>query len=178
MNRSHLWKFILIVLIVLWSVYEIYPPTGRDLTLEFKTRAFNHDATFTNIVSRLDELQRGKSERPFNNLVEAVGTNDITKYFPNYPEAKAETKPTLYILNQLQRRAAGKIKLGLDLQGGTSFLVEMDTNRLDNPGAARAALSQAVEVLRKRVDKLGVAEPLIQPQGNDRILIQLPGLSQ
>jgi len=38
-------------------------------------------------------------------------------------------------------------------------------------------LSQAVEVLRKRVDKLGVAEPIIQPEGDDRILVQLPGLS-
>src|ERR1019366_7989432 len=40
------------------------------------------------------------------------------------------------------------------------------------------ALSQAVEVLRKRVDAFGVAEPVIQPAGGNRILIQLPGLSQ
>ena len=41
-----------------------------------------------------------------------------------------------------------------------------------------AALSQAVEVLRKRVDHFGVAEPVIQSAGGNRILIQLPGLSQ
>ena len=40
------------------------------------------------------------------------------------------------------------------------------------------ALSQAVEVLRKRVDAFGVAEPIIQPAGGNRILIQLPGLSE
>src|SRR5262249_32284499 len=34
------------------------------------------------------------------------------------------------------------------------------------------------EVLRRRVDRLGVAEPIIQPAGADRIMIQLPGLSQ
>jgi SecD/SecF fusion protein len=39
-----------------------------------------------------------------------------------------------------------------------------------------AALSQAVEVLRRRVDRLGVAEPVIQPVGEDQILVQLPGL--
>src|SRR5208282_5903418 len=97
--------------------------------------------------------------------------------------------PKTLSLNQLQRDASGKIKLGLDLQGGTSFLVEMDTNRLaqtqdgDTNQVARApdisgALSQAVEVLRKRVDAFGVAEPVIQPAGGNRILIQLPGLSQ
>ena len=43
---------------------------------------------------------------------------------------------------------------------------------------ATFALDQAVEVLRKRVDRFGVAEPIIQPAGNNRILIQLPGLSE
>jgi SecD/SecF fusion protein len=85
--------------------------------------------------------------------------------------------PTTYILNRLQREAAGRIRLGLDLQGGTSFLVEMDTNGLAHTSDADTALIHAVEVLRKRVDKFGVAEPLIQPEGNNRILVQLPGLS-
>ena len=40
-----------------------------------------------------------------------------------------------------------------------------------------AALSQAVEVLRKRIDRFGVAEPVIQSAGGNKILIQLPGLS-
>ena len=43
---------------------------------------------------------------------------------------------------------------------------------------ANAALSQAIEVLRKRIDRFGVAEPIIQSAGGNRILIQLPGLSQ
>jgi preprotein translocase subunit SecD len=38
------------------------------------------------------------------------------------------------------------------------------------------ALRQAVETIRNRVDALGVAEPAIQPQGRDRIVIQLPGV--
>src|ERR1039457_5514270 len=73
-------------------------------------------------------------------------------------------------------------------QGGTSFLVEMDTNVLFSADTnsiqqprselTSAALSQAIEVLRKRIDKFGVAEPPIQSAGGNRILIQLPGLSQ
>ena len=45
--------------------------------------------------------------------------------------------PTTFILNRIQRDASGKIKLGLDLQGGTAFLVEMDTNALANPAEQR-----------------------------------------
>src|SRR5207249_3058952 len=79
---------------------------------------------------------------------------------------------------RLQREAAGRIRLGIDLKGGTSFLLKMDTNRLEQASEASTALSQAVEVLRKRVDRFGVAEPIIQPAGTDRILVQLPGLSE
>ena len=40
------------------------------------------------------------------------------------------------------------------------------------------ALSKAVEILRKRVDSMGVAEPQISPSGSDRVEIALPGLSE
>jgi SecD/SecF fusion protein len=66
------------------------------------------------------------------------------------------------------------IRLGLDLQGGTSFLIRL------TPEGERAinadTLDQAVEVIRKRVDQFGVSEPIITPQGSDRILVQIPGL--
>ncbi|HXI68922.1 MAG TPA: protein translocase subunit SecD [Verrucomicrobiae bacterium] len=189
MKQNNRWRFILVILIVVWSLYEIYPPTSRDLVQEFTSRADNQDAAFTNILLRLAPLQTARPDREFANLQDAIGTNDIQRYFPVIT-AKNELYPTIYILNQIQRDASGKIKLGLDLQGGTSFLVEMDTNALaasaadvGTNGVSRApdvggALSQAIEVLRKRVDAFGVAEPVIQPAGGNRILIQLPGLSQ
>jgi hypothetical protein len=176
MNRNNFWRFVLVALVVLWSVYELYPPTGRSLMQEFREKAVRTDSTFSNILYKAQALQKEAPERTYENLKEAIGTADITKYYP-YFDAKDEVHPTTYILNQLQRRAAGKIHLGLDLQGGSSFLVEMDTSSLTNTADTQSALSQAVEVLRRRVDNLGVAEPVIQPQGNDRILIQLPGLS-
>lgn len=72
-----------------------------------------------------------------------------------------------------------KIRLGLDLQGGTSFLIRLDPS-LDEQGQKKEItqnmLDQAVEVIRKRVDQFGVSEPVITPQGSDRILVQIPGL--
>jgi SecD/SecF fusion protein len=67
-----------------------------------------------------------------------------------------------------------KIKLGLDLRGGTSFLLQLvPQNGQEITGDM---LQQAVEVIRKRVDKFGVSEPVIAPQGTQRILVQIPGL--
>ena len=67
-----------------------------------------------------------------------------------------------------------KIKLGLDLQGGTSFLIRLRP-QTEEP-ITSDLLDQAVEVIRKRVDAYGVSEPVITPQGRDRILVQIPGL--
>jgi len=69
---------------------------------------------------------------------------------------------------------AKKIRLGLDLRGGTSFLLQL-VSQNDQPITADM-LQQAVEVIRKRVDKFGVSEPVIAPQGTSRILVQIPGL--
>src|SRR5213592_2151387 len=66
-----------------------------------------------------------------------------------------------------------KIALGLDIQGGTSFLIRLVAG--DKP-VTKAMLDQAVEVIRKRVDYFGGGEPIISPVGSDRILVQIPGL--
>jgi len=178
MNKNNnLGRFLFVVAIILWSLFEIYPPTSRDLVQQFSDRAQNKDAAFAAILQRVQPLQKARPDRDFLNLVEAIGTNDITPYYP-FLLSKQQLHPTTYILNQLQKDASGKIKLGLDLQGGTSFLLAMRTNDLANPQDVGGAIAQAVEVLRKRVDSFGVAEPVIQPVGGNEILVQLPGLSQ
>jgi len=67
-----------------------------------------------------------------------------------------------------------KIRLGLDLKGGTSFLIRLIPQT--ETGITPALLEQAVEVIRKRVDQFGLSEPVISPQGKDRILVQIAGL--
>ncbi|MBV9618385.1 MAG: protein translocase subunit SecDF, partial [Verrucomicrobia bacterium] len=73
----------------------------------------------------------------------------------------------------------GKIHLGLDLQGGTSFLIRLEP-AASPEGTKRpitkSMVDQAIEAIRKRVDQFGVSEPIITPQGTDRILVQIPGL--
>ncbi len=178
MIRNNFWRLTIVILVVLWSFYEMYPPTSGDLITQFekRARAVPGDATISNIVFTAREATKVLPDKPYANLLEAVGTNDITAFFPF--NAKSQPNPSSYILNRLQREVAGKIKLGLDLQGGTSFLMEMDLSKLSDTNDVSGALSQAVEVIRKRVDRFGVAEPIIQPAGANRILVQLPGLSE
>ncbi len=73
-----------------------------------------------------------------------------------------------------------KLALGLDLKGGTSFLVRLKAEAEDGAPARTitpAMLDQAREVIRRRVDSMGTSEPVIAPQGTDRILVQIPGIN-
>lgn len=70
-----------------------------------------------------------------------------------------------------------KISLGLDLQGGMHLLLKVDTSKLTAKEAAGAP-ERALEIIRNRIDQLGVKEPSIQLQGKDQIIVQLPGVTE
>lgn len=69
-----------------------------------------------------------------------------------------------------------RINLGLDLQGGMHLLLKVDTSHLEGP-AKLDACDRAVEVIRNRIDEFGVRETSIQKQGEDEIVVQLPGVT-
>ncbi len=87
-----------------------------------------------------------------------------------------------------------KVKLGLDLKGGSSFVVEVDADdvakkmvedgkaesietvdRSDLAKKIKEVQEVAVEVIRNRIDVLGTSEPEIYPEGDNRIVVRIPG---
>ena len=67
-------------------------------------------------------------------------------------------------------------KLGLDLQGGVELVYEVKP-RAGQPPPTPDAIQRAIDVMRERVDKLGVAEPEIQQSGDNQINVALPDVS-
>lgn len=74
------------------------------------------------------------------------------------------------------------VRLGLDLKGGSHLVYqakptpEILKQLKDQEQPISTLIDRAKEIIRKRVDTLGVAEPSIQVQGNDRIIVELPGI--
>ncbi|MGW1359074.1 protein translocase subunit SecD [Streptomyces chartreusis] len=66
------------------------------------------------------------------------------------------------------------VRLGLDLRGGTQITLE--TRSTATTEADREATDRTMEVLRGRIDALGVAEPTLVRSGDHRILVELPGV--
>lgn len=76
-----------------------------------------------------------------------------------------------------ERLKGAAIKLGLDLQGGMHLVLELDdSERAFTGDERRDAVNRALEIIRNRVDQFGVSEPLIQKIGDDRIIVELPGI--
>ena len=176
MVMTNFQRLAIIVLAAVWSFFELYPPTGRDLFEVFQEKAIRRDAAFDKLVAEARTLRGDRPEMAYDSLRKAASGVALTNYFPAPRGDHRDLNRA--ILNQIQREAAGKIKLGLDMQGGTQFLVEMDAAQFAALSDKTDALNQTVEVLRKRVDAFGVAEPVIQPVGESRILIKMPGLSE
>ncbi|MCE2941799.1 MAG: protein translocase subunit SecD [Gemmatimonadota bacterium] len=67
------------------------------------------------------------------------------------------------------------LKRGLDLQGGMHLALEVDESRQAVANKSEA-LDRALKVVRTRIDEFGVSEPVVQKAGDDRIIVELPGI--
>jgi preprotein translocase subunit SecD len=67
------------------------------------------------------------------------------------------------------------LKRGLDLQGGMYLALEVDESKGPVPDKSKA-IDNALKVVRNRIDEFGVSEPVVQKAGNDRIIVELPGI--
>jgi SecD/SecF fusion protein len=95
-----------------------------------------------------------------------------------------QNKRNVIVLKELLKASQGKMKLGLDLQGGVSFTLKVDPTGAEggskgagDKGAVSHAdmVNQALVVMDKRVNEFGVAEPVLRPVGDLSLEIQLPG---
>lgn len=85
-------------------------------------------------------------------------------------QALQTSNPTEYY--SLKNRA---LRLGLDLKGGMHIVLQVEKPAAGNP--ATDVQERALEIIRNRIDKIGVTEPLIQKSGTDRIVVDLPGFT-
>lgn len=108
------------------------------------------------------------------------GTNQkrmiLNRYIgvPTQPKASNDL-----VLSHVRRRAAGKLHLGLDLKGGTEFIIGFDGDKATTDGRpVEAVRDQIIEILRNRVDIMGVVEPELKPIGPSSISLRMPSVKE
>jgi len=93
------------------------------------------------------------------------------RYYSMPPDVRASNAP------RVDKIREGAMKLGLDLQGGSYLVYEVDLAKIPKAQRRGDEVDRAIEIIRNRIDQFGVSEPVIQKQGQDRIVVQLPGLT-
>ena len=84
----------------------------------------------------------------------------------------ASIAASLYFTFPFEKR----INLGLDLKGGMHLVLRVELEKITEE-AKKDAVVRAIEILRNRIDSLGSGETVIQRQGEDQIIVQLPGVT-
>lgn len=92
---------------------------------------------------------------------------------PHQPKANNKT-----VLRYIRRKSAGKLRLGLDLQGGTEFVVSFNKSDIPDNTTAEQVRDQILEIMRNRLDKSGVTEPELRGITATDISIRMPSIDE
>ncbi len=171
MKKGLQWKLILTVLVVGFSIF-IAMPIGKKIHLGLDLRGGIH--LLMQVVT--DDAIGAETDQEISRLQEQLKKKSLT--FAGI----IKTRPGQFVLNGAVPDQEGQIKDILD-----QFFKDWDYGLLGDKATVTIkptvdvylrdqAVNQAVETIRNRVDQFGVSEPIIQRQGNDRIVIELPGV--
>src|SRR5580704_8904592 len=183
MFKRNLWKLLLSALILAFAVAELFPLHDQP----FADYARAHvTAKPTEFAKLLDEAAaRAKNGQSAFVPLKQIATErkiDLTQFFPDInieSTLKNVGKRNEILLNELLRRSKSKFQLGLDLKGGVAVTLEVDSKAAGkDPAIIRQdQLTKAIEIISARINAFGVVEPVIRPVGDNRIEIELPGVS-
>ncbi len=191
--KKNRWKIILTIISVVAALWYLYP-TYKDITYQKKLSQLRGEDSLKFVQEHLDEIQKAKQKRIKLGLDLQGGMYvalevDVVKMLDNLAKNKDETfrqilaevkkesitseEPvTSILLRKFQERGIRLSRYYGDIrQSDAEIISELEKQ-------AQEAVDRALEVIRNRVDKYGVAEPSIQKQGANRIVVELPGVKE
>ncbi len=185
MLKRNIWKLIFSLAIGLWAASSLLPLKDRKFDTYIRDQA---SAKRTEFAALIKESSDGVAAKKYSSVYVALKSIakerklDLAQYFPELRlEASLHNieKRNAILLDYLLKKSKSGLQLGLDLKGGVAFTLEVDASALSKEGAAARTekLQKAIEIIGNRINGLGVAEPLIRPIGDNRIEVQLAGIS-
>ncbi len=191
--KKNRWKIILIIISIVATLWYLYP-TYKDINYQKKLSELRGEDSLKFVQQHIDDIQKVKQKRIKLGLDLQGGMYvalevDIVKMLDNLAKNKDETfrqilaevkkkavasqEPiTSILLREFQSRGIRLSRYYGDIrQSDSEIISELEKQAED-------AVDRALEVIRNRVDKYGVAEPSIQKQGSNRIVVELPGVKE
>lgn len=189
--KKNRWKIVLILISIAGALWYLYP-TYKDINYQKKLSQLRGEDSLRFVQEHLDDIQKVRQKRIKLGLDLQGGMYvslevDIVKMLDNLAKNKDETfrqilsevrkealtsqEPvTSILLRKFQEKGIRLSRYYGDIrQSDSEIIAELEKQ-------AEEAIERGLEVIRNRVDKYGVAEPSIQKQGNNRIVVELPGV--
>jgi len=185
MLKRNLWKLILSVAVLAWAGSQLLPLQDEAFVDYVRTHASAKSAEFGKLLEEAAARKKALQAPSEFVALKQLGRErrlDLTQYFPHIrleESLRNIEKRNDILLAELLRLSRGRLQLGLDLKGGVAFTLEAVETPGENLDAyqRQEKLQKAIEIIGARVNGLGVAEPVLRPIGENRIEIQLPGVS-
>jgi len=185
MPKDLRWKIALVVFVLLFAGIAVYPTRDTLLwhgevidtitsTREVANREFKVPAKGNLAALSKDEkpLAPVQIDNPF-----AYYLDKATLGIFHHSKERYEGEKQLGMVNgrnvvrRSVRRYSSGLTLGLDLAGGAELRYKIESQG----GKSDKDAEKVIDIIRKRIDAMGLKEPVIQKEGVDRILVQLPG---
>ena len=150
------WKMLATLLLAAWAWTELTPVTNQPLPQFFEKEC--DSSKIESLKSLLDTANRFQIESPGKSFTSslqqtlAVEKIDLSEFFPQFDvsDIKNLQKRNDILLQHLIQLSQGRLKLGLDLQGGLAFTLKIDEQALDtDEDLAKTRLEKAVDIMKK-----------------------------
>lgn len=183
MKASILWKLIATGLVLAYAITSLLPIKDTPFA-EFILEEVSHEKeAFSEIVAEAKELQENGQARSVYVGVQQIANRDridLIEFFPHVTLAdiRNQDRRNQILLSYLLEESKSSVKQGLDLKGGVGFTLKVQ-NEIDTEQdqVKNDYLNKAIDIIRQRINSLGLSEPLIRPKGEGLIEVQLPGLN-
>lgn len=187
MYQRILWKFALTAIVLLWAAFNLVPFSETKFEDYLRQESTAQRDDLSKLLDRAAQrvaADRAKTPSVFVALKQ-IGHEeriDMSKFFPELPlesSLKNIEKRNDILFDYLLKQSKPRLQLGLDLKGGVAFTLEASSLAATgtHESVRELQLAKAVDIIASRVNGLGVSEPVIRPVGENRIEVQLPGVS-
>lgn len=167
-------RWVLIAIVIGWAIYAIFP-LSQSIKLGLDLQGGMHIVLDVDTDTAIE----GKIDNAVNQIRKDLNAEKLNVTYVkkenrfNVTIGIDETSTRDKVLKLLEKNYPFLEQVGLD---GNNKSIVMGIKYAEDNKWRTDAVDQSIEVLRNRIDKFGVEEPLIQKQGTNKIVVQLPGL--
>ena len=184
MSGKHIWKLVATLVIATFSISYLVPWQDQDFSEYLREASDN--AEFHQLLDRA--IAKTKSDDQVVSVYMALKAIageekiDLSEYFPQSALERSLRnleKRNSILLNALLDDSKADLRPGLDIAGGVAMTLQVDPAALEGADSyeRQEKLSKAIEIMESRVNLYGVSEPIVRLVGEDRIEVQLAGIS-